>query len=132
MKLIFEVYLAFSLMILSQQSVMAKVQFNLQTETVETEEHEHKHSLLVAVETILLGSVEHEHEHDDNEDPWTTHTHDSRTHSHVESQNMKIEMTSAKSFAPFSDSNKLIVSVRQLDEYLSDYTSEIFRPPIKF
>lgn len=133
MKLIFELYLVFSLLLLAQQNSFTQFQTNNPSASAEFEEHDHTHSLLVSLEAIMLGSVEHEHGHEENGQDWPiTHSHDGRNHTHFEYQNIKFDVTSAKSFFPFSDSTSQVTKSGQShQQYHTDYIAEIFRPPIQ-
>lgn len=136
MKIIFEVYLIFSLVFLAQQNGMAKFQVKSQIDSVEHEEHqghEHAHTFLVTLKTVIFGSAEHEHEHEHEDEglPWAgTHAHDNRTHNHHEIQSIKIELTNGKSIVSFLDSNKQIFLNMKHSCKCFDYIFEIFRPPI--
>ena len=107
MKVIFELYLILSLLILAQQNVIAKVQIESPADSALHEELEHSHAFLFTLEAIILGSVEHEHEDDGR--PWSNaHTHDNRAHHHHESPYLKIELATSRSFVSFLDSTNLV------------------------
>lgn len=133
MKLIFELYLVFSLLLLAQQNSFTQFQTNNAPASAEAEEHDHTHSLLASLEAIMLGSVEHDHGHEENGQDWPiSHSHDGRNHTHFEHQNIKFDVASAKSFFPFSDHTAQVIMPEQLhQQYHTDYIAEIFRPPIQ-
>ena len=81
----------------------------------------------------MLGSVAHEHAHEESNQDWPiSHGHDGRSHTHFEYQNIKFDMSSAKSFFPFSDCvAQVIMPGQSSQQYHADYIAEIFRPPIQ-